>query len=277
MASLLSTVWIVWTACTLKLSLESSIASHFTQPEFTNETKEVLRIFAPLQDLRQLRLCHVLPFSVVDRKLSQSIGDLQNIFKPGNKINVDSINDLKSDVYKVDNEAAYLKSSDMRAKINFYHENTNQRRHLEDEITKLHHLDDVKSTSYLDTVEKILNFFYNAPANLRVSSEPCLNDDLKNNFEDPNLRSYTASSRQSLDDAEITAHSRYLARKYNLGVDRDAKGAIRTTDKQKSQLNPELPQSLREYNKGLDVFNFFIKHKQNNVEGQTFDKMKNIK
>lgn len=243
-----------------------SLVAHFTKPTFSNETKNTLRAFAPLQDLRDLELCHILPFSVMDKKLALVFLDQWDKLKAGEKVRDDVFNDLKLDAYKVDGEAAYLKSADVKSKMNFYHENANQRRRLEEEFSKLKLVRDPKSTAYSSMLQTVLDLLYNAPANLRVSSESCINEGPAMDFEDPNLRTYSETPHHTLNDTEFTEHSRYLARKYNLSLIKDRHGLIRTTDKKKSDLNPSLPNSLKEYNKGLNVFQFFTKNGSSGTE-----------
>ena len=246
----------------------ATFLSHFEhKPEFTNGTKDALRLFAPLQDLKGLHICHVLPFAIMDRNLNIAFTDIQNRLVSGPKIKKDSIDDLKSDVYKIDAESAFLKLADVRTKMGLFHENANQKRDLEDELNKLVRIEDSGSKQYKESAEKIVNYFYNAPANLRISSEECFNDDYKRQFEDPNLRAYSADARRNtLSSPEITEHSRYLAKKYNMFTIKDMNGNVRTTDQKKSERNPALSGALKEYNKGLNVFEFFMRANRKGIQ-----------
>lgn len=237
-----------------------TLSSRFKEkPEFTNQTREALRFFAPLKTLDGLHICHVLPFSVIDQKLAQAFIDEHDQLRGGTKIDKALVNDLKTDVFKVDAESAFLTQADVRSKMGLFHENTNQRRDLDDELSKLSLIEDSTRKAYFSSVERLLTLFYNAPANLHISSEKCFNDDYNKQFIDPNLKSYSEAPRRTLKDAEFTEHSRYIAQKYRLLTISDVKGRIRTTDQKKSERNPALSGSLSEYSKGLNVFQFFVK------------------
>uniref|UniRef100_A0A7M5WY05 Uncharacterized protein n=1 Tax=Clytia hemisphaerica TaxID=252671 RepID=A0A7M5WY05_9CNID len=252
---------IFFLAFLVKFCLAATFLSHFEhKPEFTNGTKNALRLFAPLQDLKGLFICHVLPYAIMDRNLNIAFTDIQNRLVSGSKIRKDSIDDLKSDVYKIDAESAFLKLADVRTKMGLFHENANQKRNLEDELSKVEKIEDSEGKQYKESAERVINYFYNAPANLRISSEECFNDDFKRQFEDPNLRAYSADPRRNtLSSPEFTEHSRYLAKKYNMFTIKDMSGNVRTTDQKKSERNPALSGALKEYNKGLNVFEFFMK------------------
>ena len=240
----------------------STLSSRFKEkPEFTNHTKEALRFFASLKKLDGLHICHVLPFSIIDQKLAQAFINEHGQLQGGSKIDKALINDLKTDIFKVDAESAFLTQADVHSKMGLFHENTNQRQDLEDEVSKLSLIADSTRKAYFSSVERLLSLFYNAPANLRISSEQCFNDDYNKQFIDPNLKSYSEAPRRTLKDAEFTEHSRYIAHKYRLLTISDLKGQIRTTDQRKSERNPGISGSLSEYNKGLNVFQFFMKSK----------------
>ena len=232
------------------------------KPEFTNHTKEALRFFAPLKKLDGLNICHLLPFSVIDQKLAQAFIDEHGKLRGGSKIDRALIDDLKSDIYKVDRESAFLTKADVLSKMGLFRENTNQRRDLEDEVAKLSSIEDTSREAFFSSVETLVKLFYNAPANLRISSQHCINDDYNKQFIDPNLKSYSEAPRRTLKDTQFTDHSRYIARKYNLLTISDLKGQVRTTDQRKSERNPALSVSLEKYNKGLNVFQFFTKSKK---------------
>jgi len=154
-----------------------------------------------------------------------------------------------------------LKLSDVHAKMALYRENSNQRRALEDELANLLTMADSGKIAYTNSIQTILSYFFNAPANVRITPDSCINDSINNNFEDPNLRSYIGSSlRKTLNDTEITDHSRYLARKYKLIGISGPSGAIRTTDRKKSERNLAYLRALKDIDKGLNVFQFFVKN-----------------
>ena len=66
----------------VRTTIEASYFAQFTKPEFTNDTKNALKGFAPLQDLRQLNLCHVVPFSIIEKRLNSIIIGNENKLKP---------------------------------------------------------------------------------------------------------------------------------------------------------------------------------------------------
>lgn len=262
---------IFYPACFVVWCETFTLSSLFKEkPEFTNETKEALRLFAPLQNLDGLHICHMLPFSILDQKLNQAFSEKESgKLRNGPQIDKVLINDLKSDAFKIDSEAAFMTQAEVRSKMGLFRENTKLRSSLEDEVSKLSSIQDSTRKDFLSGVKRVLNLFFNAPANLRITSEPCINDDYNRQFIDPNLKSYTEAPRRTLNDAQITDHSRRTAQKYKLLSITDSKGQIRTTDQRKSERNPALSGSLKNYNKGLDVFQFFVKTPNMNSTGDS--------
>lgn len=229
----------------------SLISSRFPKLEFTNQTREVLKGFAPMEDLKLQNICHVIPFVVVDNVLSSVLLDRSHKLKPGTAVNESQLLDLRVDIFKVDNDAAYLRKADMRSKIRFFRENASQRTRYDEAVMKLKTVNETKA--YNETVRNIVSLLYNAPANLRVSPTTCINNGTTS-YEDPNLRNYDGISYQNLQDSGFTEQSKMLAKKYRLGLLRDVYGYIQTTDRKKVLLNPTLSQSLEQINKGLNVF-----------------------
>jgi len=83
--------------------------------------------------------------------------------------------------------------------------------------------------NYMRNITAITSLFYNAPANLRVTNNNCINDN--DEFEDPSLIEYgDFTDKKDM----FTEHSRYLAKKYSLFMLKDDSGQIKTTDTRKA-------------------------------------------
>jgi len=83
--------------------------------------------------------------------------------------------------------------------------------------------------NYMRNITAITSLFYNAPANLRVTNNNCINDN--DEFEDPSLIEYgDFTDKKDM----FTEHSRYLAKKYSLFILKDDSGQIKTTDTRKA-------------------------------------------
>lgn len=253
--------------CFIPVIIESvSLLSRFPKLEYTHQTREALKGFAPLQDLTLQNICHVIPFNAIEKQLNFALLERNGAFKPKNAVDIDKLTNLRTDIFKVDNEAAYLKQADMRSKMTFYRANTDQRTHYDLAVMKLKD-NNTDNQSYNDTIHKIISLLYNAPANLRVSPTPCINGNTRF-YEDPNLKFYDGISYTNISDAGFTEQSKDVAKKYNLEILKDKNGFIQTTDRRKVLLNPTLPKSLELINKGLNVFQFLKSKKTYQIENE---------